>query len=62
MKSIAAMFCLTVLTLTLVRAQAPDDEKDQYLVWKKQISTTLQDYGHLFTFHIGIALRKTDNQ
>jgi hypothetical protein len=60
MKRIAAMFCLTVLTLTPVRAQAPRDARDQYLAWKRQISATLQDYGHLYTFRIGIALKKTD--
>ena len=59
MQRMAALFCLTSLTLTMVKAQPPDG-KDQYLAWKNEISTTLQDFGHLHTFRIGIALKKTD--
>jgi hypothetical protein len=60
MKRIAAMFWLIVLTVTINRAQTPNDGRDQYLAWKNHVSTTLQDFGHLYTFRIGIALTKTD--
>ncbi len=60
MNRLTALLCITLLSLTIINAQTSDG-KTEYLKWKKQVSGTLQDYGHLYTFRVAIALRKIDS-
>src|SRR5258706_3603419 len=57
---ITKLLCLLVLSFAGVSAQTPESGNTEYLNWKKQVSTTLQDYNHLYTFQVAIALKRTD--
>ena len=54
------LLCLLLLSITVVKAQTPEGGDTEYLNWKKQVSTTLQDYDHLYTFQVAVALKRTD--
>lgn len=60
MKRIIRILCIASLSLTFVSAQPPEDGHIEYLRWKEQISTTLQNYNHLYSFQVAIALKRTD--
>jgi hypothetical protein len=59
MKTVSAILVVTLLYLTVTKAQSTDG-KEQYLLWTKQISKTLQDNDNLHTFHIGVASKRVD--
>jgi hypothetical protein len=60
-KLISKLLCVMFFSFTSVSAQTAQDGRVEYLNWKKQIATTLQDYNHLYTFQIAIALKRVDN-
>jgi len=61
MKIITAIICFVLLSVSITKAQTSESAKNQYLTWKKQVSTTLKDYDNLYTFRIGVASLKVDN-
>ena len=61
MKLIGKLLCVMFFSFTSVSAQTAHDGSVEYLNWKKQVSTTLQDYNHLYTFQIAIALKRVDS-
>ena len=54
------LLCLLLLSITLVKVQTPEGGDTEYLNWKKQVSTTLQDANHLYTFQVAVALKRID--
>ena len=54
------VFCALLLFFTVGNPQTPERDNTEYQNWKKQVSTTLQDYNHLYTFQVAGALQRTD--
>jgi hypothetical protein len=59
-KTEGKLLCVLLLSFIVVNAQTPESEYTEYLNWKKQVSTTLQDYNHLYAFQVAVGLKKTD--
>jgi hypothetical protein len=55
-KLLSAVFLFSVV----VSAQTSEDGKAEYLKWRQQVSTTLQDPNHLYTFQVAVALQRSD--
>jgi hypothetical protein len=55
-KVLSAVFLFSIV----VSAQTSEDGRTEYLRWKKQVATTLQDPNHLYTFQVAVALQRSD--